>query len=87
MKKRIAVISASDNEIEFITYIKGMEKATENKNVDLYVFTCNRFEENSGYINTTGYSIFNLVDYKNFDGIIIITDSIEDKGIILKEPS
>lgn len=85
MKKRIAVISASDNEIEFITYIKGMEKATENKNVDLYVFTCNRFEENSGYINTTGYSIFNLVDYKNFDGIIIITDSIEDKGIILKE--
>ena len=82
MKKRIAVISACNNEIELITYIRGMEKATENKNIDLYVFTCSRYEENSGYINKTGYSIFNLVNYQDFDGIIILTDSIDDKPTI-----
>lgn len=84
MKRKIAVLAASTETDELSLLIQGMEKAVKDQDTDLYVFVCKQFMENSGFINKTGFSIFDMINFKDFDGAILVSDLIEDKTILEK---
>lgn len=85
MKKKIAVLSNGWNYTFLQAFISGMQKATEDKNTDIYIFNAYNFTEFSGLPNTTGYSIFNLIKYEDYDGIVVLADSIDNVRILEKE--
>lgn len=82
MKKKIAVLTACRS-IDFIkSFIEGMKRATKDKNIDIYIFTYHQYDENSGFSNKTGANIFSLVDYKNYDGIILLSHLFPDLELL-----
>ena len=62
-----------------------MRKETEGKDVDIYIFTAYNYTEYSGFPNNNGFSIFNLIHYEDFDGIIILADLINNVRIVERE--
>lgn len=85
MKKKIAVLSNGWDYNFLQSLVRGMQKATEGKNTDIYLFNAYNFTEFSGLPNTTGYSVFSLIHYEDFDGVVILADSIENIRILEKE--
>lgn len=84
-KKKIAVLTTGWS-IDFInSLIKGLQKAVEGKNIDLYFFVPYKFTEPSGSSNVTGFAIFDLIDYKKFDGVIIIPNLFGDDDVVQRE--
>jgi len=84
-KKRIAILLTGWS-IDFINnLIKGLQKAVEDKNIDLYFFVPYKFHETSGEANVTGFAIYDLIDYTNFDGVIIIPNLFNDNAIVERE--
>ncbi len=57
----------------------------EGKNIDIYLFNTYNYTEYSGFPNYTGASIFNLINYEDFDGIIVLSDLIGNVRILEKE--
>ncbi|MBR1639249.1 MAG: GGDEF domain-containing protein [Treponema sp.] len=85
MKRKIAVLACAWSTYFVKDFINGMMRATKDKNVDLYIFNAYNYTEYSGFLNYTGFSIFNLIHYEDFDGIIILSDLIGNPRILEKE--
>lgn len=85
MKKKIAVLTSGWQTYFLQDFISGLKRATENQEVDFYIFCAYNYVEFSGFINYTGFSIYNLVDYSNFDGVIILADLIGNPRVLEKE--
>ncbi len=85
MKKKIAVLACAWSTYFLKDFIQGMQKAAEGKNTDIYLFNFYNFIEHSGFPNFTGASIFNLINYEDFDGIVILADLIGNPRIIERE--
>lgn len=85
MKKKIAVLSCGWSFYFLNSFIQGMQKATKDKDTDIYFFNAYNFTEFSGYPNNTGFSVFNLINYEEYDGIIILADLIQNFRILEKE--
>lgn len=85
MKKKIAVLACGWSSAFLKDFILGMKKAVDGKNIDIYLFNTYNFIEHSGFPNFTGASIFNIVHYEDFDGVIILADLIGNPRIIEKE--
>ena len=85
MKRRIAVLACGWSTYFVKDFILGMEKAVKGKNIDIYVFNTYNYTEYSGFPNYTGASIFNLIHYEDFDGIVILADLIGNVRILEKE--
>ncbi|MBP5452495.1 MAG: GGDEF domain-containing protein [Treponema sp.] len=62
-----------------------MMRGVEGKNIDIYLFTTYNYVEYSGYPNYTGFSIFNLINYEDFDGIVILSDLIRNQRVLERE--
>ena len=85
MKKKIAVLSCGWDYDFLKDFISGIESAAKDKNTDVYVFNAYNFIESSGLPNTTGFSVYNLVKYEDYDGIIVLSDFINNNRILEKE--
>ena len=85
MNQRIAVLACSWSSHFLKDFINGMKRAVEGKNIDLYVFTSYNYTEYSGFPNYTGFSVFNLINYEDFDGIVILSDLIGNLRVLERE--
>ena len=85
MKKKIAVLTCAWNTFFVKEFIKGMKNAIKDNDVDLYIFNAYDYTEYSGFLNYTGFSIYNLINYEDFDGAIILSDLINNARILEKE--
>ena len=85
MKRRIAVLACGWCTYFLKDFVKGMQRAVEGKNIDIYLFNTYNYTEYSGFPNYSGASIFNLIHYEDFDGIIILADLIGNVRILEKE--
>ena len=62
-----------------------MMRAVEDKNIDIYLFNTYDYVEYSGFPNRTGFSIFNLINYEDFDGIVMLSDLINNPRVLEHE--
>ena len=85
MKRRIAVLACGWCTYFLKDFVKGMQRAVEGKNIDIYLFNTYNYTEYSGFPNYSGASIFNLIHYEDFDGVIILADLIGNVRILEKE--
>lgn len=85
MKKKIAVLACGWQTYFLQEFISGLKKAASNQEIDFYIFCAYNYVEFSGFINYTGFSIYNLIDYSKFDGVIILTDLIGNPRVLEKE--
>lgn len=85
MKKKIAVLICGWSTYFVKDFINGMIRATKDKNIDLYIFNAYNYTEYSGFLNYTGFSIFSLIHYQDFDGVVILSDLIDNVRILEKE--
>ena len=85
MKKKIAVLACGWSTYFLKNFIEGMQKAVQGKNTDIYLFNTYNYTEYSGFPNYTGASIFNLIHYEDFDGIVILADLIGNPRILERE--
>ncbi len=85
MKKKIAVLACGWSTNFLKSFLAGMRKATEGKDIDVYVFTAYNYVEYSGFPNFTGFSIYSLIHYEDFDGIVVLSDLIGNPRILEKE--
>lgn len=85
MKKKIALLSCGWSSYFIQDFIKGLQEAAKDQSVDIYIFNCYHYVEFSGYPNYTGFSIYRLINYQDFDGVIVLTDLIANQRILEKE--
>ena len=85
MKKKLALL-CSGWAYNFVQeFINGMKAVLEPNSTDIYVFSCYSYSEHSGYLNYTGFSIYKLINYEDYDGIIILSDLINNARVLEKE--
>lgn len=80
MKKKIAVLTSGWAVDIVRSFLDGMKEAAFAKNTDLYVFLAYKFNEPDGQANTTGFSIYDLINYKDYDGVIITPNLFNDQA-------
>lgn len=85
MKKKIAVLGCAWSVYFIKDFLNGLKDAAKEQNVDIYCFFAYNFVEFSGYLNYTGYSIYNLINYEEYDGIIILADLINNQRVLERE--
>ena len=85
MNRRIAVLSNGWSSYFLNDFIRGMMRAVEGKNIDVYLFNTYNYTEYSGFPNCTGYSIFNLINYQDFDSVVILSDLIGNARVLERE--
>lgn len=82
MKKKIAVLTSGWSIDYLLAVLEGMKKSAEKNQADLYIFTSYRYIETDGKPNTTSFAIFDLPDYKSFDGIVIMPNLFNDDELV-----
>ncbi|MBQ0003002.1 MAG: GGDEF domain-containing protein [Treponema sp.] len=85
MKQKIAVLCCGWAHLYLTKFFNGMKRALKDSDTDVYIFNGYNYTEYSGFPNFTGYSIFNLINYEDFDGIIILSDLINNPRILERE--
>ena len=85
MKKKIAVLACGWCDTFLLDFLDGMKRATEGKDIDLYVFNAYNYTEYSGFPNYTGFSVFSLINYEDYDGIVVLSDLISNPRFLEKE--
>lgn len=84
MKKKIAVLGNAWS-FDFINaIISGIQEITKDIPCDIYFFTCYKFHNPDQTNNTTGYNIFNLIHFEDFDGVILLSNLFEDADSLQK---
>lgn len=84
-KKKIALLSCGWAYDFVKDIISGIKKFIKGSSTDLYVFNTYNFTEYTGYPNATGFSIYNLINYEEYDGVIILGDLIRNARVLEKE--
>ncbi|MBO4628404.1 MAG: GGDEF domain-containing protein [Treponema sp.] len=85
MNRRIAVLACGWSSHFLKGFIQGMMRAVEGKNIDIYVFNTYNYIEYSGFPNNTGFSVFNLINYEDYDGIVMLSDLINNARVLERE--
>ena len=85
MNRKIAVLGCGWSSYFLKDFIHGMMRAVEGKNIDIYLFNTYNYVEYSGFPNSTGFSVFNLINYDDYDGIVILSDLINNPRVLERE--
>ena len=85
MKKKIAVLSCGWSFYFINDFINGMRENLKETSADIYLFNCYDYTEFSGYPNLTGYSVYKLINYEDYDGVIILSDLINSPRVLEME--
>ena len=81
MPKKIALFSIGWAQDLMHDYAKGVVKRMQGLDVDLYIFTCYPSYISEVSINTGELNIFNLPNLEDFDGALIVGNSIDHPGV------
>lgn len=87
MKKKIAVLTSGWTVDYVLSVLEGMRKVCEKNNTDLFVFTCYKYVEPSGASNTTSFTVFDLINFSEYDGIVIMPNLFNDEAMVQKYAS
>ncbi len=80
-RRKIAVI-LSNMESEYVVEIlRGMEEEAYARGMDVYVFNANASADESIKHNIGEYTIFQLVDYTQFDGVVFFANLIQGYSV------
>lgn len=82
MRKRVAVLAGQPEEYLQALFIKGLSETLLEKDFDVCVFAMYQKFQNSPDRAKGESSIYDLVDYKAFDAICIMGDSIQTPGVL-----
>ncbi|MCR5285957.1 MAG: GGDEF domain-containing protein [Treponema sp.] len=85
MKRKIAVLTCGWSSYFLVDFINGLKRAAKDQNIDIYIFDAYDYVEFSGFPNYTGYSIFGLIHYEDFNGVIILADLINNQRVLERE--
>ncbi len=85
MKKKLAILANGWSSYFVEDFVKGVKEALKGSDTDIYLFSCYDFTEFSGYPNYNGYSVYRLINYEEYDGVIILADLINNTRILEKE--
>lgn len=85
MKQKIAVLCCGWKYDYVTEFLHGMQHATAGGDIDIYVFVAYNYTELSGFPNFSGFSIYNIIPYEDFDGIVILADQINNARALEKE--
>lgn len=78
-KHKIALIVEEISQSYQKEILDGINSAAQEKNFDVYAFTSFSSSANNARHNDGEYNIFNLPDFKSFDGAILLTNTLTDK--------
>lgn len=84
-KKKIAVMTSGWSIDYILSSFEGMKSVCTKNNLDLYIFTCYKFTETTGESNTTGFAIFDLINFEDYAGIVIMPNLFNDADEVEKQ--
>lgn len=84
MKRKFAVLTSGWSFDFVVSLIGGMESVCNENNACLFVFNCYKFVEPSGTENITSFSVFDLINFKDYDGIVITPGLFNDDEMVKK---
>ncbi len=82
MKRKIAVLTSGDKNNTVYDILNKLQKAAQDSSIDLYVFCAFKYKERTGLSNTTGFHIFDLINYSEYSGIVIFSNFIDDDSVL-----
>lgn len=85
MKKKIALLTTGWSYEYIFSVMNGIEKAIEGEEIDLYLFLCYGYADETPAFNQGEYNIFNLIDYKRFDGVILFGNILNSLEVLERE--
>lgn len=83
-RRRIALLVAQIHEEYQSDFIEGFRERAFELNYDVCVFACFQKEAESNLREIGESSIFSLINYDKFDGIVVLPDLIRASGFVLK---
>lgn len=85
MKKKIALLTTGWSCEYIFAVLDGIKKAIASDCVDLYLFMCYGYYDETKAFNHGEYNIFNLPDYKEFDGVILFSNIFNSIEVLERE--
>lgn len=80
-RKKIALLVAQADEEYQSDFVGGAMKKAFSAGVDLYVFSMYIKYQNTRDREIGDANIYNVINYSQFDGIIILSDMIQTQGV------
>ncbi|MDO5572499.1 MAG: GGDEF domain-containing protein [bacterium] len=80
--KNIAVISAGITVDHASRITKGIRDCTAEHNGNTFIFTCSRKYEKNVEHDVGEYNIYNLPDFEDFDGIVLINSTVGSETML-----
>ncbi len=80
-RKKIALLVAQADEEYQSDFVRGAMKKAFSAGVDLYVFSMYIKYQNTRDREIGDANIYNVINYSQFDGIIILSDMIQTQGV------
>ncbi|MBO4901614.1 MAG: GGDEF domain-containing protein [Lachnospiraceae bacterium] len=78
--KNIAVICTSLSAMVFHDCFQGIRECAIANNSNVFFFSCDRMIQDDGRYERGEYNIFNATDYRDFDGVILLSNTfVEEK--------
>ena len=79
MKRKIAVLANGWNNISITQALKGIRSVTDELNIDIFLFLSYAAYGRSKVRNIGEDSIFDLPDFKDFDGVITFSNMLNSE--------
>ncbi len=80
MKRKIAVLANGWNNISITQALKGIRSVTDVMNIDIFLFLSYAAFDRSPVRNIGENAIFDLPDYKDFDGVILFSNMLNSES-------
>ena len=80
-RRKIALLVAQADEEYQSDFVRGALEKAFQENVDVYVFSMFIKYQNNRARENGDSNIFNLVNYPEFDGVIVLSDMIQTPGV------
>ena len=85
MKKKIAILTTGWSYEFIFDVLDGIKDALKDDEVDLYMFLCYGYYDETSAFNHGEYNIFNLIHYEDFDGVILFSNIFNSLEILERE--
>ncbi|NLG04868.1 MAG: GGDEF domain-containing protein [Clostridia bacterium] len=85
MKKKIALLTTGWSCEYIFAVLDGIKKAVSSDEVDLYLFICYGYYDETKAFNHGEYNIFSLAHYEDFDGVILFSNIFNSIEVLERE--
>lgn len=85
MKKKIAILTTGWSYEFIFDVLGGIKDAVKDDEVDLYMFLCYGYYDETSAFNHGEYNVFNLIHYEDFDGVILFSNIFNSLEVLEQE--